>query len=110
MKTAILLCSIIFNLSFVYLRYADRMFECSVTKPSTRIFERYVSGYDVIFDYATIVLGFQPDLFLSIELFLYIAKTAIDIACESVTTLTSRYFLSSVTIESYDDLYFCVLN
>jgi len=110
MKTAILLCFIIFNLSFVYLRYVDRMFECSVTKSSTRIFKRYVSSYDVIFDYATIILDFQSDLFLSIELFLYIAKTTIDIACESITTLISRYFLSSVTIENYDDLYFCVLN
>lgn len=110
MKTAILLCSIIFNLSFVYLRYADRIFERSVTQPSTRIFERYVPGYDVIFDYATNVLGFQPDLFLSVGLFLYIAKTSIDTARESITTLSSRYFLSSVTIEGCDDLYSCVLD
>lgn len=112
MKTIIaatFLCSVVFSVSFVSFGYADRIIERSVTKPSTRIYETYVPGYDVIFEFATNILGVQPDLFLSIGLLLYIAKTTIGLAREIITTLNSRYFRSSVTIEGYDDLYSCVL-
>ncbi len=34
----------------------------------------------------------------------------IDFACKSIIILILWYFLSSITIENYDDLYFCVLN
>ncbi len=108
--STILLCFVVFVLFFISHQYVEEIIESRTAKSSTRIFETYVSGYDVIFELSMSILGIKADAFLSVDLFLYIAWMTFMIASKNIWTLTQRYFLPTIVIEFYDDLYFDVLD
>ncbi len=108
--SAILLCSVVFVLFFISHQYVEGIIEPRTAKSSTRIFETYVPGYDVISELSMSILGIKADAFLSVGLFLYIAWMTFMIASKNIWALAQRYFLPTIVIGSYDDLYFGVLD
>lgn len=81
---AILLCSVVFALSFVFRQHVDEIVNQQEKKSSTRIFEKYVSGYDIISELSMNILDIKSDIFLSIDLSFYIARIIANIASESI--------------------------
>lgn len=56
------------------------------------------------------ILDIKADAFLSVNIFLYIVWMTFMIASKNIWTLTQQYFLSTIVIDFYDDLYFNVLD
>ena len=107
---AVLLCSIILTLFFLFHFRGDGIVKQAETEPFTRIFETYVPGYGVISELSTNILGIKSDVFFSIGLLFYIARKSIKTASESIWTLISKYLISTILIESHDDLYPPLMN
>ena len=107
---AILLCSVVLVLFYISRQHVEGIIEPQTSKSSTRIFETYVPGYNVISELSMSILGIKADAFLPVGFFLYIAWMTSMVASKNIWALAQRYFLSTIVVDSYDDLYFSLLD
>ncbi len=77
----------------------------SITQLPANVLEAFIPGYSIISKFLLDVLGFDVSLVVSICFLVFGLVTSVRFLWKHVSAQFSRYFMSSISIDSDDDIY-----